>query len=191
MNARISILAANYLLLLLAGGCGGQLYKVAPLPSGSLPPFSAVAGGESRVGAVALDGDRSLEQFEANLPMAGVLAVEVRVGNPGRTPLESGALRFELRNGEGAICLPLTPEKALGRVMKFYGNNFYPIDSRRATEESYRGVAFGRMAVVPPGGEHRGFLFFSVAREAPPARGYTLGVRGAGEDLTIPLTMRR
>jgi hypothetical protein len=66
-------------------GCG-QLYRVAPLarverglPSSRLADLVIEARG--------LDGDRSLEQFDANLPMAGVLAVEVRLTNRGAAPL--------------------------------------------------------------------------------------------------------
>ncbi len=123
--------------------------------------------------------------------MAGVLAVEVRVTNRRESVLRTGSMGFEVRDGEGRSCLRLSPEKALRKVMKFYGNNFYPIESHRATEASYRAIAFASGAEIAPGGEHRGFLFFDIPRQAPLSTGYTLTITGDGAAATLSLTSGR
>ena len=57
--------------LLLASACGGALYKVATLPAPA-PVIEETEG--LKIGAAAFAGESSLEQFEANLPLAGVVA---------------------------------------------------------------------------------------------------------------------
>ena len=62
-------------------GCGGQLYKVAPLPKSAPPAISTGNAIGLNIGAMVLEGDRSIEQFEANLPLAGVIAIDVKLIN--------------------------------------------------------------------------------------------------------------
>src|SRR5262249_6480073 len=56
--------------------CGGRLYKVSPLPTNAQPDVTTSNGNGLNVGAMALDGEQSYERFEANLPLAGVIAIE-------------------------------------------------------------------------------------------------------------------
>src|SRR5262245_52712 len=82
-------------LLPVLAACGGRLYKVAPLPASVPPEISMGNGAGLDVGAVALDGERSYERFEANLPLAGVIAVDVRMINKS----EATIMRSEERRG--------------------------------------------------------------------------------------------
>lgn len=185
--ARAGVSAAIFLILLMAVGCGGPLYKVAPLPA-SGPAVPAASAGLS-VGARALDGDSSLEQFEANLPMAGVVAVDFAVRNFSAGPISLRSLKFDLRDDAGSKIRQIPPKKALGRVMKFYGNNFYPLESRKITLESYESVGFKPSGSLDSSGEVRGFLFF----EAPKGAGLsnlTLSVTGTGSPVTIRLSAK-
>jgi len=95
----LTVLIASLLPALAA--CGGRLYKVAPLPTSVPPEISMGNGGGLDVGAVALDGERSYERFEANLPLAGVIAVDVRMINKSEAAIMTNSLRFELRNPSG------------------------------------------------------------------------------------------
>ena len=107
MNARKTISAAIFFCFPLWAACGGQLYKVAPLPASRPPeisansPIGSPTGSPTgkltglSIGAAVLDGDRSLEQFEANLPMAGVIAVDIRLSNLSSEKIDLSTLRFE------------------------------------------------------------------------------------------------
>ena len=110
--------------MLVGGGCGGRLYNVAPLPSSAPPERPANNADGFAVNAKALDGDLSLERFSANLPLAGVIAIEVRLANRTPAAINTNSLKFELRNASGKLLKPLTPKNALKRVMKYYGNSF-------------------------------------------------------------------
>lgn len=166
-------------LCVLSGGCGGQLYKVSTRPVG--PPTGTpveTANGFS-VNAAALDGDQALERFDANLPLAGVIAVDVALANRTSMPINAGSLRLELRAGDGKAFRPLTPKAALKRVMKYYGNGFYRLDARQRTIESYEAVALSPASAIAPGEERRGILFFETQRNSTQPSGLTLSVFGA------------
>jgi hypothetical protein len=70
MHKRKSLIGLNIICLIMIAGCGGQLYKVAPLPASAPPAISTGNANGLNIGATVLEGDRSVEQFEANLPLA-------------------------------------------------------------------------------------------------------------------------
>ncbi len=187
MNANKIIFAANYFCILLLAGCAGQLYKVAPLPASSPPDISTSNTTGLNAGATVLDDDRSLEQFEANLPMAGLVAVDVRLSNLSGQAIEANKLRFELSDGAGAAFKQITPKKALSRVMKFNGDSFYRIDARQQTRDSYHAIALKLDAALAPQEERRGFLFFESKKKPANLSGLNLTIKGAIAPISIQL----
>ncbi|MCI0338606.1 MAG: hypothetical protein L0226_13600 [Acidobacteria bacterium] len=180
MNTGKILIVVNVFCLLTVAGCGGQLYKVAPLPASTPPELSTNSAGGLNLGATALDGDQSVEQFEANLPLAGVIAVDVRLQNRSSEPINANNLRFELSDGTGAKFKKIPPKKALSRVMKFDGYSFYRVDARQRTLENYEAIALKLDGVIGPQEDRRGFLFFESKTESSSFIGMTLSVTGAG-----------
>lgn len=181
MFARVIIGFAICFFTAIFSGCGGQLYKVTPLPAGAPPEASvnAAAGDSPVISVVALDGDQSLERFEANLPLAGVIALDVSIVNKTPAAINPAALKLELRDASGKAFKMLTPKNALKRVMKFYGNAFYRIDARARTIEAYEATALPLEPSIEPQQERRGLLFFEAPRNAARLGGLTLQAAGA------------
>lgn len=148
-------------------------------------------GGGLDIGAVALDGERSYERFEANLPLAGVIAVDVRMVNKSEGPIMMNSLRFELRNAAGAALKRLTPKKALGVVMKYYGDRFYAKVAYRRTLEDYESIALKQGAAIEPEGEIRGIVFFQTQRETRSVDGFILSVAGLAAPVNVQLQTAR
>jgi hypothetical protein len=177
--------------VLLATGCG-QLYRVSPLPeqaagpSTDLPASSLPEG--LHIEARGLDGDRSLEHFEGNLPLAGVLAVEVRLINRSDSPLSLSRLKFALFDGSGKPCSELRPERALSRVMKFYGNRIYQIEAHRETVESYRRITLTRAGELRAGEEQRGIIFYAIPPQGRLDSGFSLRVVRGGASASLLIT---
>ena len=180
----LTVLIASLLPVLAA--CGGRLYKVAPLPA-SVPPEISMGNGGLDVGAFALDGERSYERFEANLPLAGVIAVDVRMINKSETTIMTNSLRFELRNPSGAALQRIAPKKALGAVMKYYGDKFYAKVAYRRTLEDYESVALKQGAKIDPERELRGIIFFQTKRETTSVDGLILSVAGLSAPVNVQL----
>jgi hypothetical protein len=172
-------------LLTVIAACGGRLYKVAPLPA-SVPPEISMGKGGLDVGAAALDGELSYERFEANLPLAGVIAVDVRLVNNSEATIMTNSLRFELRDPSGAELKRIAPKKALSAVMKYYGDKFYAKVAYRRTLEDYESVALKQGSAIEPEREIRGIVFFQTRRETAGVDGLILSVAG----LSAPVNVR-
>lgn len=186
MLHRTIITALPCLLLGAFTACGGRLYKVASLPASAPPEISTNNASGLNVGAVVLDGEQSYERFEANLPLAGVIAVDVRMVNRSDATIRTNSLRFDLRDAAGASLKHLVPKKALSAVMKYYGAGFYAKAAYRRTLEDYESVALKQGGAIEPEGELRGIVFFQTKRETMSVNGLTLFVAG----LTAPVNLQ-
>jgi hypothetical protein len=175
------------ILSIFSGGCGQQLYKVAPLPASRMPEISTNNSNGIDIGAVALDSDQSIVQFEANLLMAGVVAVDLRVVNRSRETFDTGKLRYELSDGTGRKLKRISSEKALSRVMKSDGNSFYTLEARRKTRTDYEAVAFKDTEALAPQEERRGLLFYEMKDKRADPGNLTLSVRGTADPITLQL----
>jgi hypothetical protein len=184
----VTVLLGSLLPILAA--CGGRLYKVAPLPANAPPEISLGKGGLD-IGAVALDGERSYERFEANLPLAGVIAVEVRMINRSEAAIMTNSLKFELRDSSGAPFKQLAPKKALGAVMKYYGDRFYAKIAYQRTLEDYESVALKQASAIEPEKEIRGIVFFQTKRETTSVDGLILSVAGLSARVNVQLQAAR
>jgi hypothetical protein len=164
--------------------CGGQLYKVATPIKVAPPPLEAAENGLS-VAAKTLTGDELLEQFDANLSLAGVVAVDVRLANRTATAIPLNTLRWDLTDGGKTPFKLLPPKKALKRVMGFYGNRLYRPGAYQQTYENYERLALPLATTLEAQSELRGFLFFESKYEATGLTGLTLTVSGQGAPLQV------
>jgi hypothetical protein len=169
-------------------GCAGQLYKVTPLPASVPPALTWINADGLNAGGRVIESDRSIGQFEANLPMAGVIAIDLLIVNKSSTAVELHKLRFELRDRAGVKFKQISPKSALSRVMNFYGDNFYALEARRKTREDYSSVAFKTETALPYQGERRGFLFFETKQNTAILPELTLQITGAKTELTLELS---
>jgi hypothetical protein len=183
MNERKTLIGLNILCLFIVTGCGGQLYKVAPLPKSAPPEISTGNATGLNIGATLADGDRSVEQFEANLPLAGVIAVDVQLTNQSSGSIDAKDLKFEL--SDERRFKQIQPKKALSKVIDYYGNSFYRVDARKRTQESYEAIALKLKGTIAPGETRRGYLFFET--EITNLSGLTLTVKGVGEPISVNL----
>lgn len=173
--------------LITCSGCGGRIYNVAPLPSSRPPELLTNSTNTFSINAKGLLGDQALERFDANLPLAGVLAVDVRMANRTSVAINVGSLKFQVSSASGKPLKLLTPKNALKRVMKFYGNSFYRIDARQRTIESYEATALPLTAAVLSQEERRGILFFETERGSTKFDGFVLSIFGGASPISIKL----
>jgi hypothetical protein len=177
-------------LLFIFTACGGRLYRVAPLPATAPPEIATNNGKGVNLGAVALGGDQSYERFEANLPLAGVIAVELRMVNKSDATIKLAALKFQLRDQAGAVLKRLSPRQALGSVMKYYENQYYAKAAYQRTLEEFESVSLKQAGDLEPEGELRGIVFFRTKRETASVDGLTLSISGSAAGLAEPLTLQ-
>jgi hypothetical protein len=178
------------MLPMFSGGCGGQLFKVAPLPASRPTEIMTSNPNGLDIGAVALDGDQSIVQFEANLLMAGVIAVDVRIINRSQETFDVNKLQFELSTGGGRKFKQISSRKALSKVIKSEGNSFYTIEARRKTRADYESIAFKSTGDLAPQEERRGFLFFEMKEKRDDPGNLILSVNGLDNPITLQLNTK-
>ena len=161
--------------------CTGALYNVAPVPKSSSPEAVRAANESLEITAEPIDEQRSFRDFDANLQLARVIAVDVTITNRSQN---SAPADFVLKNNERSW-KPISPKSALSRVMKYYGVSFYGKESYRKTVEAYEGVGLPTTD-LSPGEERRGILFFDV-RKAKQFDNLVLEVKGSGQPVVITL----
>jgi hypothetical protein len=177
-NARMKWLIGFCVALLLFSGCSGQLYRVAPAPKAPVP-VSPDETKDSPLAARLLTGDELLEQFDANLLLAGVVVIDARIAN--RTVVGQ-TVAFALQDAAGASLKPLSPKQALQRVMKFYGNLLFAKAAYANTLAQYEALAFPLSFTLEPQAERRGFLYFTSTTAATKG-GLRLTAAGASINL--------
>ena len=166
--------------------CGGQLYKVA-VPPKLAPPFLASDANGLNAAARALTGDEALGQFDANLLLAGIVAVDVQLANRAQTPAQLAAFNWQLQDSANTLFKPLLPKQALKRVMRHYGNTLYLRAGYAETLANYETLALPLTVTLAAQQELRGFLFFESKYEATGSTGLTLTGNLAGQPLRLKL----
>ena len=173
--------------LSLCGACSVPLYKVAPLPSNT--PIAAgqtVTANLLEITASALtDDDQAFERFDANLPLAGIVAVDVRLAN--RANEKTKSLTFELQDASGKKFSLLDAKKELKQVMKFEGVRVYAKASRQETLDQLQSIALPKKLTLAAQEERRGVLFFHAKQDVAQLKGLILTVKGTVQLIRLPL----
>jgi len=155
----------------------------------SMPPDRAETKtpGGIAVEASLLSELQSQDQFDANLPFAGIIAIEARFINQTSQPIIPGKLGLELKSSSGTRYNSLKPSAALKRIMKVYGNTYYFKESYRRTLDSFEalGIPLDR-AIVPGAGAH-GFLFFKAPSWSGDLTGLVLTMKHGGAPAALKL----
>ena len=185
---RIVIISRNLFcaLLLTSAGCSVPLYKIASVPQNTpIEAAQTATATELEISAAALlDDDKAFERFEANLPLAGIAVIDVRLVNRADKQLKP---KFELRDASGKKFAQLAPKKKLGRVMKFEGVRVHNKEGYRQTLEQLENISLPKNFVLNAKAEKRGVLFFNTKQDVTQIKGLTLTVSGISQPIKISL----
>ena len=149
-----------------AAGCASKPFDVKVQPRVE----SDEIGAPERFGPVSMraepvwDEDWLLENFDANLVLAEVLAVRAEIENPGREPVKVKRLEVEARDSAGREFKPMSPKKARGRVEKYYGITVRSKAGDRLYKQDFDANALDLERPLAPGERRQGFLFFAIPR---------------------------
>ncbi len=180
-------LALSLLLPLLLGACSVPLYKVAPLPQNvPIEGGQTVVANSLEVTASALtEDDQAFERFETNLPLAGIVVVDLKLVN--RASESTKVLKFELQDSTGKSFPLLDAKKQLKKMMKSDGVRLYAVAGRQQTLEQLQAVALPKKLSLAAREEKQGVLFFHAKRDVAQLKGLLLIVKGGKQPVTLPL----
>jgi hypothetical protein len=161
-------------------GCG-KPFNVKPKNEVALPAPD-LSSGENAIGAISvaaavIDEDQLYDIFDANLLMAGIVAVRVRLTNTGAQPTDLRGTGFELRAGDDAF-KPVEWKRVYKRLMSYYGISMYSKSAYKQSRGDFASHALETSGKVGAGESREGLVFFFVPEEISRSRGLTLVARG-------------
>jgi hypothetical protein len=174
-------------ILVLSTACASPIYKVAPVPHAPAPEATTGSAGGLEVTAAAMTDERAIAQMDANLPLAGLIAVEVKISNQSSAAIPGKTLRALLHSPNGKALSPMEPKKALQQVMKYYGVRLYGKEAYARTIESYESVALQLEQNIAPAESVHGVLFFDAKAQVKSTSGYRLTIEGGSGPISVQL----
>lgn len=179
-------LLLSFSLALFLTACSVPLYKVAPLPQNStiVDGKTGTAQGLEITASALLDDDKSFERFESNLPLAGIVAVDVYLKNTSAVTLKP---KFSLRDSTNQNLSLLDAKGVLKRMMKFEGVRAYVKEGKQMTLDQLSALALPGKFEVSPQSERRGVLFFRAKTDALKLAGLRLEVKGIPTPIIISI----
>ena len=149
-----------------AAGCASKPFDVKVQPrveSDEIGAPERFGPGSMRAEPV-WDEDWLLENFDANLVLAGVLAVRAELENPGTEPVKVKRLEISGRDGVGREFERLSPKKARGRIERYYELTVRSKAGDRLYKQDFDANALDLEHPLAPGERRQGFLFFEIPR---------------------------
>lgn len=163
--------------------CTSPLYSVAPIPKEHARDEVATTETGLEVGAAMVTEERAFKDLDANLPLAGIVGIDLRLANRSQNAFRPGIrLRANERDWK-----PVSPKHALSRVMKYYGVRFYGKESFRQTREAYGNVSFNLDNEIKPGEERRGIVFFDLKTPATNINSVVIEIKGADKPILLTI----
>lgn len=158
--------------------CTGKPFSVKPSVdlTKHLPPVKARVGEMVVAAAPVVDEDLLFDVFDANLILAGVLPVMVKVTNKGSEQIELERVRWELAGDGGELDL-LDTKGAFKRLISYYGISTYSKRGYRESLGEFKAYELDRENALAPLEERRGVMFFGIKNKELPQSGFVLTVR--------------
>lgn len=159
-------------------GCGGKPFRVKTRPDPPPPASGPVAEsqGVSFQAEALTDEDFLYQTFDANLIMAGILPVRVKVGNSSPEALNLKRVRFEVGSG-GRPLKMIDARRAYKRLISYYGISTYSQEGYRESRDDFSAYALDLETPLPPGEARQGMLFFQIPDEQIRRGGLILMIR--------------
>ncbi|HMG33525.1 MAG TPA: hypothetical protein VKM94_06285 [Blastocatellia bacterium] len=182
-TARIVLVIFIALAILLSAGCGRPFNVKTNIKFPAAEPESKYESPRIAVRAVAIiDEAALLDTFDANLLLAGLLAVRVEIENRADTPLDIRRARFELSTSSGRALSEAQSSKAYKRLISYYGVSAYNVAGYKQSLADFASYAIDQQKQISPGDARHGLIFFRFPADLADLGELLLVVKGLGGD---------
>lgn len=143
------------------------------------------------VEAVAIvDEDSLYDAFDANLIIAGILPVKVRLKNATGAAVDLKSLRFALRSETGAQFAILKPGTAYKRLISYYDVSAWTIAGYKESRSDFESYSLKQETPLAAGDTREGLLFFRLPVGTAQGAELKLVVTGLSESKLSPLELK-
>ncbi len=159
---------AAFLVAVACAGCASKPFNVKVVPRAEPDAISppSVAGPLSVRAAAVWDEDWLLENFDANLVLAGVLPVRVELENAGGEPVAAKKLDVEVADAGGRELMRLDAAKARRAIERYYELTVRSKSGDKLYKQDFGANALDLKTPLAPGERRQGFLFFALPADA-------------------------
>jgi hypothetical protein len=164
-DMRLAPVAILLLAAAITGGCGAP-FNIKTRTS--VPASYSSFGGNSSImfSVEALrDEDVLYDTFDANLILAGLLAVRVKVTNSGSEPVDLKETRFGIKSKEGRAFKSIDARAALKRLLTYYQISTYSKAGYKRSRDDLASHQLDNLAPLGPGESREGLVFFRLPDE--------------------------
>lgn len=158
-------------------GCG-KPFNVRPRTE--LPPANyAATASVNRVTVRADpidDEDLLYETFDANLILAGVFPVRIRLTNSTDEIVDLKKTRFDVATPQGRRFKPVNAREAFNRLISYYEISTYNKAGYKESLSEFVGYALDTKEALPPRQSRDGVLFFPIPADVARGTGLTLHI---------------
>jgi hypothetical protein len=175
--------SAVLLLLMTLAGCGGKPFNVKARPD-TPPPLNGarVEGAGFIIEAEPVtDEDHLYDTFDANLILAGVLPVHVKLTNGAQDSIDTAKAKFEIRAGPKQSYKAIAPRDAYKKLISYYEISTYSKSGYKESRDDFASHALDMTRPLAAGESRQGLVFFAVPAEVARQAGLTLVARRLGK----------
>lgn len=176
----------------LTAACATSLYKVKPLAEIKIMPDSAPRADVGPVTVRALPlltDEESQELFEANVQLAGLLAVRVEIADYGPEAVGIEKMRFRLHDAAGTEWKTISTKKAIGRILKANNVFAYNPNSRKSFEKEFQAYELDLKNPLIHSEKREGFLIFQSPKKEQVASPHGLILTIDGFSTSVKLAL--
>jgi hypothetical protein len=156
-------------LLLSLAGCAGAPFDIknkVELPPPSASAARAESSGIAVQADVLRDEDYLNDIFDANLILASVLPIRLKVTNEGEAPVDLSKAKFEINAANGKAYKSAEAKKAFKRLISYYEITTYSKPAYKQSEETFISYALDLSKPLDKGASREGLIFFIVPEAA-------------------------
>ena len=180
LSFKLATKLATVSLLVAASACG-KPFNIKPRGEVKTAEYAAAAEPATILieGIALTDEDFLYDTFNANLLLAGVLPVRVRMTNNSDAEVRLRRERFELRAGRRTL-KSIEADRAFKRLLSFYGVSIYNRVGYKQSREALRSYELDFGKTVRPGSTCDGVIFFESRPQVETNSALVLVAKGLG-----------
>ncbi len=156
-------------LSLCLAGCAGAPFDIknkVELPPPSPSAARAESSGVLVQAEVLRDEDYLNDIFDANLILASVLPVRVKVTNKAEAPIDLSKAKFEINAANGRAYKSADAKKAFKRLISYYEITTYSKPSYKESQDTFTSYALDLSKPLDRGASREGLVFFIIPEAA-------------------------
>ncbi|MFY9223539.1 MAG: hypothetical protein WAQ98_12770 [Blastocatellia bacterium] len=166
------------LLIFLLGLACGPVFQVKPRSTVDLPEINNKTANSSLIlEAAILSEDKAVEIFDANLFLAGIIPLEVKLTNQNQTPVKFSEKDFTILDSKGRSFSCIKDKDVINKLLDYYKIKAYNPYSHDKLKEKFFTHSLSLKESFGLDETRQGLLYFKIGKEKAVGQGLKLNFK--------------